>query len=399
MTRRHVVAVVLGLLVFSIGLAVVAPRSSPTDQAAAADDPTPGPATGSASSRPPSPVPVPQHEVYGFVPYWEMDAGIADHLAATDLSTIGLFSVTHNRNGSLATGKNGYRRITGPTGLRILADARERGVRTELVYTSFGERKNGRFFTEPEAQARAISELVALATDLGVNGINVDVELLAPLHIQAYGEFVGRLREALRVANPDAQVSVATTANHRGAAMAAAAAQAGADRIFLMGYDYKVAGSDPGASSPLGRRDGSEKTLHWSLDLYRDAGVPPERTILGLPLYGLVWPVEGPEIGAAATGRGDVWVPRRNLETLAMPDVSASYDPIEDVAVLAVPNGDRWQAVYYDTPASLTPKLALADRRGLAGAGFWAVGYERGLPDYTALIQTFRAGQLVDAAP
>jgi spore germination protein YaaH len=398
MTRRPVVAVVLGMLVFSVGLAVVAPGKPPTDQAVAAADPTPGPDTGTASVRPPSPIPVPGHEVYGFVPYWEMDAGIAAHLAATDLSTVGLFSVTHNRDGSLATGENGFRRITGDVGSAILAGARERGVRTELVYTSFGEKKNGRFFTEPDARARAITELVALATELGVNGINVDVELLGAIHVQAYGEFVGQLREALRAAIPDAQVSVATTANVRGAAMAGAAARAGADRIFMMGYDYRVTGSEPGASSPLGRRDGSEKTLHWSLDLYLDAGVPPERTILGLPLYGVVWPVAGPEIGALSTGRGDFWVPRRNLGTLESPDTKAAYDPIEDVEVLVVPDGDGWQAVYYDSPASLTPKLALADRRGLAGAGFWAVGYERGLPAYTDLIRTFRAGQLADPA-
>src|SRR6185436_4224907 len=112
---------------------------------------------------------------------------------------------------------------------------------------------------------------------------------------------------------------------------------------------------------------------------------------------GVVWPVQGPEIGSPSTGRGEVWVPRRNLETLASPDASPAYDSVEDVEVLTVPDGKRWQAVYYDTPASLTPKLALADNRGLAGAGFWAVGYERGLPDYTALIETFRAGRLIDA--
>ena len=144
---------------------------------------------------------------------------------------------------------------------------------------------------------------------------------------------------------------MATTANRRGAAMAGAAARAGADRIFMMGYDYRVTGSEPGASSPLGRRDGSEKTLHWSLDLYLDAGVPPERTILGLPLYGVVWPVAGPEIGALSTGRGDFWVPRRNLATLESPDTQAAYDPVEDVEVLVVPDGDGWQAVYYDSPA------------------------------------------------
>jgi hypothetical protein len=38
--------------------------------------------------------------------------------------------------------------------------------------------------------------------------------------------------------------------------------------------------------------------------------------------------------------------------------------------------------------------LSLADDRGLAGAGFWAIGYERGLPDYTSLIARFAAGKL-----
>jgi spore germination protein YaaH len=401
MTRRPVVAVVLALLALSIGLAIAAPRPAATKDLADSEGtaPTSSQAASDASARPPSPVPVPQHEVYGFVPYWEMDQGIAEHLAATNLTTIGLFSVTHKRNGTLSTGENGYRRITGPVGDAIIAGARDRGVRTELVYTSFGEKKNARFFTEPAARDVAIAELVALAGQLGVNGINVDVELLGAGHVVAYGEFVGKLREALRAAVPDAQVSVATTANLRGAAMASAASDAGADRIFMMGYDYRVGGSEPGGSAPLGRRDGSAKTLRWSLDLYLAAGVPPERTILGLPLYGLVWPVEGPEVGSPSTGRGDFWVPRRNLDTLAAPGVQPGYDNIEDVAVLAVPKGERWQAVYYDSPASLTPKLALADRRGLAGAGFWAVGYERGLPDYTTLIATFRSGQLVDAAP
>ena len=50
--------------------------------------------------------------------------------------------------------------------------------------------------------------------------------------------------------------------------------------------------------------------------------------------------------------------------------------------------------MYYDSPRSLSPKLALADERGLAGVGFWAIGYERGLPGYTELIDTFRAGEL-----
>src|SRR6266550_1335522 len=246
------------------------------------------------------PPPLPGHEVYGFVPYWEMDAGIADHLAGTDLSTLALFSVTNGRGGHLATKAVGYRRIDGPVGWRMISEARARGTRTELVYSSFGETKNSSFFGARNAQDTTIAELVRLATDLGVDGVNVDVEQLAIGDIPAYGLFVGRLREALRVAIPKAQVSVATTANEGGAAMAAAASVAGADRVFVMGYDYRTAGSAPGASAPLDRQDGV-KDLPWSLDLYQAAGVPVERTILGLPLYGMTWPVVSPEQGAAAT--------------------------------------------------------------------------------------------------
>ena len=60
----------------------------------------------------PSPIPVPKHEVYGFVPYWEMDDTIAAHIAATDLTTLGLFSVTHQRNGRLQK-QTGLQRIEG----------------------------------------------------------------------------------------------------------------------------------------------------------------------------------------------------------------------------------------------------------------------------------------------
>jgi spore germination protein YaaH len=387
MTRRPLVAAVFASLAVTFAIAIAIWRPGAPDPAGAAVP------SGTAEPATPLPVPVPGHEVYGYVPYWEMDEGIAAHLAETDLTTLGLFSVTHRRSGALAKDERGYQLITADIGGQMIREAHDRGVRVELVYTSFGESKNAAFFADGAAQDRTISELVALADGLGVDGINVDVELLDLEDVPAYGAFVGRLRAAIRTGADARSVSVATGAGVRGTAMAAAASAAGADRIFLMGYDYHTAGSEPGASAPLARRDGSEKDLTWSLDLYRAAGVPAERTILGLPLYGIVWPTEGPEVGAGATGRGEVWVPRRNLAVLDDPTHTPVLDPIESVEVLALPVGTGWQSVYYDSAASLTPKLGLANAHGLAGAGFWAIGYERGLPEYTELIASFRAGR------
>ena len=143
--------------------------------------------------------------MYGYVPYWEMDEGIAAHLAETDLTTLGLFSVTHRKSGALATNERGYKLITDDLGRQMIREAHDRGVRVELVYTSFGESKNAAFFADDAAQDRTISELVALADDLGVDGINVDVELLDLEDVPAYGAFVGRLRAAIRADDDGAQ--------------------------------------------------------------------------------------------------------------------------------------------------------------------------------------------------
>ena len=336
---------------------------------------------------------MPGHEVYGFVPYWEMDAGIAEHLAETDLSTLALFSVTHRSSGRMQDNQTGYRRITGDLGQRLIRQAHKRGTRVEVVYTSFGEAKNRAFYGNDKAQSRWIKELVDFTEEQGFDGINVDVELLPADLVPAYGAWVGRLRTALRERLPDAQVSVSTTGGARGAAMAAAANAAGADRIFLMGYDYHWPGSEPGASAPMDRLDGEDRDLPWSLDRYAALGVPVEKTILGLPLYGYTWPVVGAGDRCAVAGPGDTWVPRRNLRVFEDESFDPEYNTTER-RVLRGPGRGRRQLGRGLLRLAAQPDAEArpGQRPGLAGAGFWAIGYERGLPDYTELIASFAAG-------
>ena len=415
MTRRPLIGLVAVAAVVAITLVYVllpASPASPTGTTSASDRPAASGASGaSGASSPPiatppaTPRPLPKHELFGYVPYWEMNGNIADHLAKTPLTTLALFSVTNTRTGKIDTSQTGYRRITGAIGEQLIREAHKRDVAVQLVYTSFGTARNKRFFRSLEVQDKTIAGLVALADRTGVDGINVDVELLDPVLVPAYGAFIGRLREALEASDPDGVVSVATTAGPTGAAMAKAASDSGADRIFLMGYDYHYAGSDVGASAPMDRRDGADKDLVWSLDLFEAVGVPVDKTILGLPLYGMRWRVAGPEIGASRLGDGAIWVPADNPRFLADPPAPPILDPIEVVEFYAVaptvspvPGDSRatagWQAIYVDSPRTLEPKLVLADDRGLAGAGFWAIGYERGMPAYTKLMSRFTAGKI-----
>lgn len=401
MTRRPLFVVAAAAAAVTIALASV--LGSPTLPPRTGS--SPGASSGETAAARPTARPVPGHEVFGFVPYWEMDDGIADHVARIDLTTLALHSVTHTKGGAIDSKQTGYQRITGEIGKRLIREAHERGTAVQLVYTSFGNARNARLFGSATLQDATIAALVRFAGEIGVDGVNVDIEELDADLIPAYGAFVGRLRSALRQANPDGQVSVATGAGATGAAMAVVAGAAGADRIFLMGYDYHYGGSDVGASAPIDRRDGAEADLVWSLDLYEALGVPIDRTVLGLPLYGMRWRVAGPELGAPRFGDGAIWVPADNPRFLADPPIPPELDPLEVVEFYAVgptvspvPGDSRatagWQAIYVDSPRTLAPKLQLADDRGLAGAGFWAIGYERGLPGYPELIARFAAGKL-----
>ena len=379
-----------------------APTMAPASPTAAAAVAPP------AASRQPT---IPGHELYGYLPYWEMDDGIEAHLRDLPLTTLALFSVTHTSRGGLSTTQPGYRAIKSDLGRQLIEDAHERGTRVELVYTSFGSRRNTRLFEDLQRQDAVIESLVKLMDETGADGIDVDVEVLDPTLVPAYGGFVERLRTAALRQDDDATVSVATGAGPTGAAMAKLAADAGADRIFLMGYDYRVASSSPGASAPLDRSDGGLRSLRWSLDLYETLGVPADRLLLGLPLYGLTWPVAGPVIGAPETGRGDHWIPSQHRDMLRDEDIQPTRDETEQVEVylhasdgswgapspgasLTPDDLDRsWTAIYVDSPGTLAAKLALANDRGLAGAGFWAIGYERGLPGYGELMDAFTAGE------
>ena len=111
------------------------PTESPSPMPSPEPTPTPGPIIGSPTS------PMSAHlsgDVYGYLPYWEMDSSIEDFLDWNALSAISLFSVTQGSTGALIRSAAGYVAITSDRGRRIAATARARGVRVEIAFTSFG---------------------------------------------------------------------------------------------------------------------------------------------------------------------------------------------------------------------------------------------------------------------
>jgi Glycosyl hydrolases family 18 len=411
---------------------------------------TPTPATGgpgsSAAAFGPTAEPlVPRElrhggtELYDFLPYWEMSESTAAYLTSVPLTSLELFSVGATKSGVIGKSSTGYKRITGPIGAGIIAGAHARGQRVELVFSSFGVTRNEALFGLPAGDAvspsmgqgmgaegsdgsngassdgtaagpstaasKTVAGLVALVQQLGVDGVNVDVEDIDVTAYVGYGAFIGALREQLRAIDPRLRLSVATMASAAGANLAAVALQAGADRIFLMGYGFHWSGSDPGGTAAVSRIDG-RASLSTAIDLYAAAGIPRSHILLGLPLFGMSWTVTSPERYATEIGKGQTWVPARHIGELTAAAATVQLDDIEiseflsqPIVTARVPVVPTWQATFYDSPRTLRVKLGIARAAGYAGSGFWALGYERGLPGYTDLMADFLAGRVAPAWP
>jgi spore germination protein YaaH len=336
-------------------------------------------------------------EVFGYLPYWEIDSTVDAYLRYRVLSTIALFGVAFRADGSLNTTDSSYRIVTGSTAATVIRHAHAAGVRVVMTFESFNADHNAQFLSDTKAQSTFIANAIALLRRTGVDGLSLDIEGLSRTWFPQYGQFAGAVREAVMAYDPAAQVSVATNGALSGAQMAAAASTNGIDRIFLMGYGYRSANSPTvGSIDPL-VMEGGGQSLTWSLDTYAANGVPARHLILGLPLYGRRWPTTtSAALSArqpAATYGGGVPVFVKDVAAEAK-GMAVGYDTIEQSAVLTGwdTTSSTWTQVYYDDPAALAPKAQLALRRGLAGVGLWALGYDRGLPGFWSVLASLHRG-------
>jgi glycosyl hydrolase family 18 (putative chitinase) len=328
-------------------------------------------------------------EVMGYLPYWELDDASVASIDYARLTTIAFFSVGMDADGHLDRVAPGYRALMSDRATTVIDTAHAAGVRTIVSFTSFGAEKNAAFFSNAAAQATFVAEAAELVTSRGLDGADFDVELLAGIYFDAYAATAGALAAQMRAVNPIAFSSVATNANTSGAKMASKALAAGVGRSFLMGYNYRTAGAmEVGSIDPVVHAAGG-LSLSVSLDMYAAQGVPLSQVVLGLPLYGRTWQT----VDATLRGARFPEVPGevvfvRDLATLRTEGtvLAEDLDPIESSARLVRQVGDAIYQTYYDSPASFGPKFALVFSRGLAGVGFWALGYDGGQADYWNLV-------------
>ena len=151
------------------------------------------------------------------------------------------------------------------------------------------------------------------------------------------------------------------------------------DYLFLMGYDLHGPWSDAaGFNAPLA--DLREGTLPYTASVregvegWLRAGVPAEKLVLGMPLYGYRY-----QLAPVHTGHGSRFLSARSAsyDRIVAEDLSRYPRSFQDTAQVPYLLGEGW-FISYDDPSSIAAKARFAREKGLGGIGFWELSQDRG---------------------
>lgn len=321
-----------------------------------------------------SPVPVRPHEVFGFAPYWMLDA--APGFDFHSLTTIAYFGVDVNPDGSIPESGDGWAGYQSQQLVDLITAAHQAGDRVVLTAKDFDQAQLHQIVRDPQAPQRLATALAALLQQKSLDGVNLDFEGTDGGDRALYTAFATAVAHQLRQANQRWQLTVDTyggSASDRTGYFDVAGLAPAFDALFVMAYDmYASDHASPNAS--LGD-DLASLAAYTSL-------VPASKVILGLPYYGYDWPTQDGNPFSKATGPPSP-VTYGQLQTKSL---KVYWDKADAVPWAAYQDGSQWHEVYFDNPTSLSMKARTADEYGVSNVGIWALGFDGNDPAMLAAV-------------
>jgi spore germination protein YaaH len=222
--------------------------------------------------------------------------------------------------------------------------------------------------TEPRTRARTIAGLVAIAESSAYAGLNLDLENDASTDRDALTSFVQTLARQLHARAKKLAVDVdgvthddpsISTGFYDDRALVAAA-----DYVFVIAWGTHWEGSAPGPIAPLSYVSAVARYV---------ASLPhANRFVLGVPMYGLDWPV--PTVSSAHP-RASALQYSNVLTLIHATGSSPLLDRAADEPMFTYKRAGVTHRVWYMDAQSVADRLRIARAYGLR-AGVWRLGGE-----------------------
>jgi spore germination protein len=233
------------------------------------------------------------------------------------------------------------------------------------------------FVVDPRYGVRPllVEDIVRLAQDF--DGVQIDFEAVARDDAGAFHDFLRALRLALPA---EKMLSIAVPARTKTIADAWEYARIATivDRMVIMAYDEHWSTSAPGPVA----------SLAWCTSVadFAKTAIPPEKIIMGLPLYGRAW--QDKQLARAL--RFDTvkdLVEQTGSDVGYASATGPSFSYTESVVV----------SVFFEDARSLGEKLGLYQARGIPAVSFWRIG--QGPPEVWTSMDIRERASSGDSAP
>lgn len=241
-----------------------------------------------------------------------------------------------------------------------------------LVLTNF---RNSEFDSDlaasvlrnPEVQETLITNLLAEMKAKGYSGLNIDFEYIYPEDRENYNNFLRRVVQRLHPEGFSVSTAVAPKerADQEGLLYEAHDYRAHGeivDFVVLMTYEWGWAGGRPWAIAPINK-------VRDVLD-YAVTEIPPEKILMGVPLYGRDWRIPWEEGTFARTVS-----PKEAVDLAARYGVAIQYDETYQSPFFQYTdeNGQRHE-VWFEDARSMQVKYDTVKQYGLRGISYWVLG-------------------------
>ena len=170
------------------------------------------------------------------------------------------------------------------------------------------------------------------------------------------------------------------------------------DIFYLMAYDY--CGSWDSTTGHQAAMFGGALNTHQAVEDYLAAGIPAQKLVMGLPMYGRGFSnTDGPHCCFQGIPKGTWEEGQFDYKCLPKPGASEFVD-MEKMASWSYDPQAR-EYITYDTPQVIAAKCDYIRQRGLGGAMFWELSADRPPNDPRNLVNTVydALGRQVDQIP
>jgi spore germination protein YaaH len=341
------------------------------------------PASSAPAPSPPSVQfsnPLPPHQIFGFAPYWNL--GMETAFPYQDLTTIAYFGLDVNPDGSIneSANDNGWIGYQSQALVNMINQAHSNGDRVVLTITCFGNSNISQLISNPSTAVTLAQNVIPLITAKSFDGLNVDFEGEGQSIRAGLTRTITTIATEVHTYNPHLQVTVDTygsSAEDPYGPFDIASLNLAVDGFFVMAYDM----FNPAIPSPDSALSNWSPSDVEALATYVNT-VSPSKIILGIPYYGYDWPTTTNTLMAPAAGSPTA----QTYAQIVSQNHPVYWDTQTSTPWTSYQINGQWHETYYDDPASVALKVALASYYDVAGVGVWALGMDGNSPQMLAAL-------------